>query len=118
MTELVLEVTPAQAVEQLERDFDLSRSELAGALGASPRTVERWRTGETHPQRGTRRRLAALIALDRRLRETFEDAEAGRAWLHASSRYLGGMTPADAVRVGRVDRVEAALEALDSGIFV
>ncbi len=126
MTELVLEVTPAQAVEQLERGLGLSRSELAGTLGASPRTVERWsggaverwRTGETHPQRGTRRSLAALVALDRRLRETFEDAEAGRAWLHANSRYLGGMTPAYAVRVGRVDRVEAALEALDSGILV
>lgn len=45
MTELVLEVTPAQAVEQLERGLGLSRSELAGALGASPRTVERWSGG-------------------------------------------------------------------------
>lgn len=93
MTGLVMEVTPAQAVEQLERDLDLSRSELTGALGVSPRTVERWRAGETHPQRDTRRHLAALIALDRRLRETFEDAEAGCAWLPEGSRCLGGMTP-------------------------
>ena len=35
-----------------------------------------------------------------------------------SNRYLGGMTPADAVRAGRIDRVEAALEAFDSGVFL
>ncbi len=34
------------------------------------------------------------------------------------NRYLGGLTPAEAVRVGRTDRAEAALEALDSGVFV
>ena len=48
----------------------------------------------------------------------FTTPEAARAWLHGSSRYLGGLTPAEAIRVGRFDRVEAALEALDSGVFV
>ena len=118
MSELVLEVTPAQAIEQLENDLSLSTNELAGALRTSPRTIKRWRDGETHPQHDMRRRLAALVALDRHLRETFTSPEAVRDWLHTSNRYLGGLTPADAVRVGRIDRVEAALEALDSGVFM
>ncbi|MHB1005347.1 MAG: MbcA/ParS/Xre antitoxin family protein [Chloroflexota bacterium] len=57
-------------------------------------------------------------ALRHRLLGTFTTAEAARAWLNAANRYLGGLTPADALRVGRLDRVEAALEALDSGVFI
>lgn len=113
-----LQFTPEQAVVRLSRDLGLSTATLAQATGTSTRTVERWRTGETLPQHEARRRLAALLALDRRLRETFDSPEAIRAWLHAESRYLGGLTPADAIQVGRFDRVDAALEALDSGIFV
>jgi hypothetical protein len=116
--ELTFEMPPFRAVEQLERDFDLTIADLARALDASPRTIERWRTQGTYPQRDTRLRLSALLALDRRLRDTFNNPQAIRVWLHAPSRYLGGLTPADAIRVGRVDRVEAALEALDSGVFL
>jgi ribosome-binding protein aMBF1 (putative translation factor) len=113
-----LQLTPDQAIVRLSRDLGLSTATLAQATGASPRTVERWRAGETLPQREARRRLAALLALDRRLRETFDSSEAIRAWLHSENRYLGGLTPAEAVQAGRVDRADAALEALDSGIFV
>jgi Antitoxin Xre/MbcA/ParS C-terminal toxin-binding domain len=42
----------------------------------------------------------------------------GTRWLRSESRYVGGQRPIDALRVGEFDRVEAALEALDSGIFV
>lgn len=113
-----LQLTPDQAVLRLSRDLGLTTATLAQATGTSTRTVERWRTGETLPQRDARRRLADLLTLDRRLHDTFDSSEAIRAWLHAENRYLGGLTPADAVKVGRVDRVEAALEALDSGVFV
>ncbi len=116
--ELKLEMTPAQAVERLEGDLGLSRGELAAALDATSRTLERWRAGTTHPQRDSRRRLAALLNLDEHLRDTFTDREAAREWLRAPNPYLGGLTPADALRAGRADRVEAALEALDSGVFV
>jgi transcriptional regulator with XRE-family HTH domain len=117
-SEQILDITAAQAIEQLQQEFGLSTQELAGALDASVRTIERWRKSATYPQHETRQRLAALIALDRRLRETFEVAEAIHTWLHAPNRYLGGLTPADAIRVGRFDRVDAALEALESGVFV
>ena len=116
--ELRLEMTPAQAVERLEGDLGLSRGELAAALGTTPRTLERWRAGTTHPQRHARRRLAALLNLDEHLRVTFTDREAAREWLRAPNPYLGGLTPSDALRAGRADRVEAALEVLDSGVFV
>ncbi len=114
-----LETTPGRAVQALEEGLGLSRGELlASALGASARTVERWRTGQTYPQHEARERLADLLALEGRLGETFVDPEARRAWLRSGSSYLGGLTPLEALLAGRADRVRAALEALDSGVFV
>ena len=74
--------------------------------------------GRTYPQHEARERLAGLIALERHLGETFEDTEAAGSWLRTGSPYLGGLTPLEALRAGRPDRVRAALEALDSGVFV
>lgn len=114
----LLEMTPHRAVMQLQAELGLSESDLARALDTSPRTIARWRAGRSYPQHEVRRRLASLLALRHHLLETFASAEAARAWLNAANRYLGGLTPADALRVGRPDRVEAALEALDSGVFI
>jgi ribosome-binding protein aMBF1 (putative translation factor) len=118
ITNEALEMAPHRIVEQVGANLGLSTTELAAALATNPRTLERWRSRATYPQRETRRRLADLLALDRHLREMFRTTEAIQEWLHQPSRYLGGLTPADAVRVGRFDRVEAALEALDSGVFI
>jgi putative toxin-antitoxin system antitoxin component (TIGR02293 family) len=113
-----LEQTPRQALDQLEHDLGVTSPDLAAAVGASPRTLERWRADETYPQRAARERLAQLLQLDRRLRDTFSDTVAVREWLHAPNHSLGGFSPVAALRLGRVDRVEAALDALDAGIFV
>jgi transcriptional regulator with XRE-family HTH domain len=118
MATVLLEMTPHRAVEQLLSELGLSQNDLARALDTDPRTIGRWRAGRSYPQQAARRRLSALLDLQHRLAETFSSAEAARAWLHAESRYLGGLSPADALRAGRIDRVEAALEALDSGVFI
>lgn len=117
VTEPRLDISPERAILRLEDELGLSEADLAGALEVSQRTLERWRSGASHPQRAGRLRLAELLVLARRLEETFGEGGA-EAWLRADSRYLGGMKPMEAIRAGRVDRVEAALEALDSGVFL
>jgi hypothetical protein len=99
-------------------DLGLSAKDLTGALSVDRKTLERWVKGETYPQREARKRLIALLTLRDRLAESFEDLAGAREWLNAPARYLGGITPAEALRTGRMDRVEAALEVLESGIFV
>jgi len=42
-----LDMTPEHAVETVEGGLGLGRGELAGAMGASAKTVERWRSGQT-----------------------------------------------------------------------
>lgn len=114
----VLEMSPAHAVAQVERNLGLSELELALALSASPRTVSRWRVGRVMPRLGDRRRLAKLVALGQRLSDTFTNPEAAREWMHTPHRLLHGRTPLEAVRNEETDQVEAALEALDSGVFI
>ncbi len=113
-----LNLTASQAVEQLERDLGLDADELAEALDVSARSVERWRTGETYPQRDARERLATLLELDQRLQETFDSRDAIKTWMHSGNRYLRGLRPVEAARLGRVDLIEATLDALDAGVFV
>ena len=82
-------MSPSRAVERLEAGIGLGGGELAGVLGTSARTVERWRSGRTC-QREARERLAGLIALERHLGETFKDTEAAGSWLRAGSCSSGG----------------------------
>jgi transcriptional regulator with XRE-family HTH domain len=114
----VLDVTPRQALEPWESKLGLSPRDLASALNIDQRSLSRWVTGQTYPQIEARRRLSQLNGMYSRLLETFTDPNAAREWLSAPSKYLGGMTPADAIRAARIDRAEAALEAFDSGFFV
>lgn len=115
---VTIDITPRQALEQLENDFGLASNDLASALGISRRTLERWRSGEAYPQRESREKLAELIELDRYLQDAFIDSESVRIWLHAEARYLGWATPAEMIRLGKPDRARAALEVLESGIFL
>jgi len=113
----LLEITPRQALEALE-EMGLSDEELAGALGTTPRTLQRWRKGTGSPPPLARQRLAELLRLQDRVRDTFEGPGAARRWVRSKSLYLRGLTPADVIREGRLDRAHGCLEVLDSGIFL
>src|SRR6266540_2645490 len=87
----------------LERDLGLSPDIIARALDVDRRTVERWRTNQTVPQGTTRERLAELLDLRDRLLRMFGDTVAAREWIQSTSLYLGGFTPLEALRAGRLD---------------
>ena len=105
-------------IQELEQGLGLPVDVLAGALLVDSRPLERWRAGQAYPQREARSRLDRLVALLQHLQQTFTTQEAVRSWMHTDNRYLALLKPAEVARAGRIDRIEAALEALDSGIFV
>lgn len=107
-----------ERLDQLMSKLGLDHRELGSVLGASDRTVLRWLTNETYPQHEARRRLDELHGLVARLDEAFASPADVAAWLRAESRYFGGLRPLDALLRGRIDAVDAALEALDAGVFV
>lgn len=107
-------MTPVEALDALEQSLGINEEHLAQALDSDRRTLQRWRTGVAYPQRQARQRLAELLTLHERVRGVFKRPGAVRKWFHSESSYLGRITPAEAIRLGRPDRVEAALEALIS----
>jgi transcriptional regulator with XRE-family HTH domain len=113
-----LPMTPAEVLDMLEKSLGISEDELAQALNSNRRTLQRWRAGTAYPQRQARQRLAQLLSLHERVRGAVKGRGAVRKWFHSECSYLGGITPAEAIRVGRLDRVEAALEALNLGALL
>lgn len=118
MRPAALTVAPTQILRRFVDDLGVPHQDLRDMFRIDQRTLDKWLSGEAYPQKAARARLNELDGLYVHLRETFADMADARAWLGDPSRYLGGLTPSEVLRVGRVDRVEAALEVLDSGIFL
>jgi transcriptional regulator with XRE-family HTH domain len=104
-------------VDRMKADLGLSDAELATVLNVTPEVVRRWHSGAVALGAEPLRRLDQLEAVVAHLRETFK-MPGGSRWLRSESGYLGGQRPLDALLSGQFARVEAALEALDSGIFI
>lgn len=82
------------------------------------RGIEHWRDRAALPSNRGGERLTKLWNLQDHLFDTFTSVHAVRTWVHSPIRYLSGAAPAALIRAGNVDRVETALEALDSGVFI
>lgn len=113
---IAFEQTVADVIASLERDLGLTSAEVAGGLGVTTRTLDRWRKAESLPQRETRARLAQLESIRTYAVGLFhEDA---KHWMRDSVPKFAGLTPAEVVRSGRIDRVELVLAAAEHGIYI
>jgi hypothetical protein len=119
-----LHLAPGQVLRLLVDDLGFDEKDLRVIFDADQRSIEKWMSGETLPQKETRRRLNELAALHAHLGETFTSYEGARLWMRAPLRYLAGLTPLQVLRAGDSQEmsgaalVEEALEALDSGAFL
>jgi len=102
-------------LRQLQEDPGLDERGLALALGVDKRTLTRWISGDNYPQTEARKRLQKLVELHFTLLMMWSSMADAREWLHRPSPFLGHTEPIELVRAGRFDRVEAALEAINSG---
>src|SRR5436190_22473896 len=107
-----------QALRTLRADLGLTAMDLQVVLETTPRHIERWANDLAYPQTKARQRLAELMAFHSHLSDTFTAWEGARDWLTTPSRYLGGFTPLEAMRAGRVDRARQALMALSAGVYL
>ncbi|MFN0070225.1 MAG: hypothetical protein ACKVVP_01885 [Chloroflexota bacterium] len=114
----LLTLTPGQLIAQLRDDLGLVDDEIARAVGADRRSLEAWVAGTSYPQRARRQRLAELGTLRSHLLQDFQEVDAVRAWVQAPNGYLRGIRHVEAIVAGRIDAVEAAAEALASGVFI
>ena len=105
-------------IADLQSSLGMSKEVLAIALGVNSRTVDRWCEDGNFPQREARKHLEELVALKDHLYSTFGTKDAVLLWMTTDNNYIGGLKPIEVAKSGRIDRIEAALTALDYGAFV
>lgn len=108
----------SETLKHMMETLGITPRELARTVGASDKTVARWLADETYPQHGSREKLAELDSLTERLQDSFVSPDAIADWIRSQSGYLGKLRPIDALVCGRIDRVDAALESILSGIYI
>ena len=64
------------------------------------------------------RETSEEVALDRELASTFNSTDASERWLQTANPILNGDAPIDCLKRREYDRVRAALEAFNSGVYV
>lgn len=107
-----------RALKWAESTLELSDTEMGGALGASPRSVARWREALHQPSERHIQAAERLLELAHALDAVFgSDVERLHAWLHESLPALRGRTPLRMIVSGYIDDVLTILANIDSGAF-
>lgn len=107
----------ASKVNSIAESLSLSQEDLAAIVGSSARTVSRWASGDTTPQRLPKERLLQLDAVAEVLGGVLRP-EAANIWLSSPNRLLDWDTPAERISRGGFRDVLALIEALAEGIVV
>ncbi len=100
-------------LRQLSSFFGLDPATLATVVHSGSRTPN----GSVSPIQ-IDAAICALTALQQRLDTMFASHDGVERWLHTPSGYFGGGLPFDYLVAGKIDRVNAALDAIEAGVFV
>jgi hypothetical protein len=106
-----------QVLKQVQSDLALTDDELAGVLGLVPAELARVRGNAGHLAASAADRLDQLVALNERLQDSFQP-EGVIIFVRSGLRYAHGETALALMNAGRFDRITAALDAFDAGIFL
>jgi small subunit ribosomal protein S14 len=117
--------SPMRSPEQLAGMADYHRArrgfandtELAEVLGVHRTRLAEWKRGTVAPNTENARVLSHLSVVVRELEE-FLDPEVISDWLSTEQITLGGHTPAEALRKGRLAEVLFAANATEHGAYV
>lgn len=107
-----------RALDWAERTLELSDAEVGRALGASPRSVARWRDALHRPSDRHVQAAERLLELAHALNTVFgAETERLHNWLHEPLPALRGSTPHRTIINGNLDDVLTILGNIDSGAF-
>jgi len=105
-----------EALDATREKLRLDWEDLAATLGVDQSTLYRWCQRESSPRPIYRSRLQQVGELVELLPRVFAGPDLAREWLRsARPESLGGATPLELMRSGRIDRVLLLLYLLDRG---
>jgi hypothetical protein len=85
-------------------DAGITQAELGQAVGAGPRSVQNWVSGQNTPRGKTAERLLDLRTIVEILRDSYTE-EGIKIWLHSRNRNLDLRRPIDLLTQGQMDEV-------------
>lgn len=106
-----------QTLDWAHEVLGLGWTEVGRAVGADPRTIDRWRRGRSAPASEHWERIHDLRDLRFLLEVVLPDENARREWLRAPVPLLHGHSPISLIRAGRLEDVVGVLAGLESGAF-
>ncbi len=112
-----MEAVIAGRLHELQGRVHLTQGEVGQIVGASGRSVSRWETGHSTPQRTSRQRLIELAYVAEELAKVLKPDERN-LWIFTPNRLLGHDSPADRISKGDYRSVVALIEALADGVVV
>ncbi len=105
---------PGEDLSRLRSSLRLSREKFAHVLGYSSRSIASWEGGAPMASHVVRS-VQELKSIYNRACDIAPDGEVVR-WLNAPNKYLDGMTPLEAISVGKVDCVLRLIILSEEGI--
>lgn len=102
-------------VPDVFQDDIVDTVDVARILGTTPRSVSRWRTGESDPRRDNQERLLELDAVLDLVRQVFPSGSA-RRWMRTPVPALDYDKPIDLISKGEWRRVVDVLLATAEGV--
>jgi transcriptional regulator with XRE-family HTH domain len=107
----------ARKLESLREKGAMRHTEVANLLGTRPETVSRWNQGRAYPHARTERLLLELEFIIDQLADFYEPREA-RQWIFSPQRLLGGVSPAELIREGRIEEVRRLVDQLRDAVYL
>lgn len=92
----------------------ITQVELGQAVGAAPRTVQNWASGEAKPTGIKAQKLLDVRTVVELLQDSYTD-EGIRIWLHSRNRNLHLERPIDLLTQGRIDEVLEEAQSVSGG---
>jgi len=119
MADAVDEGLPPVSLDRIKHALDLTDTELAQAVGISPKTIHRLRTGQArHLSSTASDRLYRIARLYLLVIEVLEDGEAARDWLRTPQLGLADRAPMELMSTEAGSReVEALLLRIEHGVI-
>lgn len=107
----------ARKLESIRNKGAMRHIEVANLLGTRPETVSRWNQGRAYPHANTEKILLELEFIIDQLSDFYEPNEA-RQWIFAPQKHLGGTSPAELIRNGRIDEVRRLVNQLRDAVYL
>lgn len=114
---MAYQTTLARRLRAATERTELDRADVAGLVGANPRTVARWLAEDSEPRTDVRRRLLEVLAVLEQLSGVLEP-QAAHDWLFSPNIAFEQRKPIELLSAGEWRRVLGLIDALAEGVFV